>query len=296
MSKRINYGRVSIENMSLHENIISETSDLIISKKPIYVKDFSYDFRYPQMIESIGFTLCTKGKARVNINLVEYEVCEKMIGIFTPNSIIEIMEQSDDLQIEVLYFSFDFISDIKIMAELSNIAQEVEKKTCILLDAQKFAELLLLHQMMVKEYEKTAIHRTEIVKSVLLIIIYQILRFYYEEEKTEKSQTYSRQEVVYKKFMSLLFLHYKTERNVQFYADQVYLSPKYFSKIVKEVSGKTAGEWIDKMVLMGAKALLKSSDLTVSQISDELHFATPSFFGTYFKKLSGMTPVEYRKI
>lgn len=66
--------------------------------------------------------------------------------------------------------------------------------------------------------------------------------------------------------------------------------------MIKEISGKTAGEWIDEMVLMGAKAMLKSSDLSVAQISDELNFASASFFGTYFKKLAGMTPMEYRKI
>ncbi|MGJ1311743.1 helix-turn-helix domain-containing protein [Sphingobacterium lactis] len=296
MSEKNNFGRVSIENMSRQNNVIIHTSDLIISREPIFIRDLSYDFSYPQMIESIGFTLCTKGNAKMNINLVEYEVCEKTIGIFTPNSVIQILEQSEDLQVELVYFSFDFISDIDVVSELATIVQEVEKRTCILLDDERFSELLVLHNLIVKEYEKPAMYRTEIVKSLLHTIIYQILRYYSEEQEQHKEQSYSRHEAIYKKFMSLLFQHYRSERNVQFYADQVYLSPKYFSKMIKEISGKTAGEWIDEMVLMGAKAMLKSSDLSVAQISDELNFASASFFGTYFKKLAGMTPMEYRKI
>lgn len=183
-----------------------------------------------------------------------------------------------------------------MVSELATIVQEVEKQVCILLDDEQFSELLALHNLIVREYEKPATYRTEIVKSLLHTIIYKVLRFYSEEQEQHKEQNHYRNEAIYKKFMSVLFQHYKSERNVQFYADQVYLSPKYFSKIIREVSGKTAGEWIDDMVLMGAKAMLKSSGLSVAQISDELNFASPSFFGTYFKKLAGMTPIEYRKI
>lgn len=226
MSEKNNFGRVSIENMSRQNNVIIHTSDLIISREPIFIRDLSYDFSYPQMIESIGFTLCTKGNAKMNINLVEYEVCEKTIGIFTPNSVIQILEQSEDLQVELVYFSFDFISDIDVVSELATIVQEVEKRTCILLDDERFSELLVLHNLIVKEYEKPAMYRTEIVKSLLHTIIYQILRYYSEEQEQHKEQSYSRHEAIYKKFMSLLFQHYRSERNVQFYADQVYLSPK----------------------------------------------------------------------
>jgi AraC family transcriptional regulator, transcriptional activator of pobA len=296
MSKKNKVGRVSIENMSRQNNVIIQTLEFIISREPIFIRDLSYDFSYPQMIENIGLTLCTKGTAKMNINLTEYEICEEMIGIFAPNSVIQILEQSEDLQIAFFYFSFDFISDIDVVSELANIVQEVEKQTCIQLNSERFSELLVFHNLIVKEYEKPAIYRTEIVKSLLHTIIYQVLRYYSEEQEQHKEQNYSRHEVIYRKFMSLLFQYYKSERMVQFYADQVYLSPKYFSKIIREISGKTAGEWIDEMVLMGAKALLKSSDLTVAQVSEELNFASSSFFGTYFKKLAGMTPIDYRKM
>ena len=97
------------------------------------------------------------------------------------------------------------------------------------------------------------------------------------------------------KFAALLYEHYKTERSVQFYAEKLHLTPKYFSKTIMEVNGKSVLELIDEMVIMAAKALLKSSVLTVSQIADELNFANPSFFGTYFKKRAGFTPLQYRE-
>ncbi|MDR1381894.1 MAG: helix-turn-helix domain-containing protein, partial [Tannerella sp.] len=57
---------------------------------------------------------------------------------------------------------------------------------------------------------------------------------------------------------------------------------------------KSAAEWVDDFVMIEAKALLKSTNMTVLQISDELNFNSQSFFGKYFKRLAGMSPKEYR--
>ncbi|WP_028298860.1 helix-turn-helix domain-containing protein [Olivibacter sitiensis] len=296
MNNRSNFGRVSIENMAKQPDVIAETLDLIVSRKPNTVREYSFDFRYPHIIEGIGFTFCTRGSAKININLTEYNITANMLGILVPNSVIEVVEQSDDLQIEFLFFSFDFISNMHIVNELGEIASRVEKQACIYLEDERFYELLDFHQIIVKEYEQPAAYRTEIVKSLLHTLVYKVLQCYSELEIKTEDKAQSRHDAIYRRFMSLLFEHYRTERNVQFYADKLYLTPKYFSKVIKNTSGKTAGEWIDEMVIMGAKGMLKSSDLTVAQIADELNFANPSFFGSYFKKTTGMTPLQYRGV
>jgi AraC family transcriptional activator of pobA len=90
-------------------------------------------------------------------------------------------------------------------------------------------------------------------------------------------------------------LSYKKERGVNFYARKLCITPKHLSWAVKEVSGKTAGTWIDEAVILEAKTLLKSSDMNIQQISEELNFANQSFFGKYFKHYTGMSPKEYKK-
>jgi AraC-like DNA-binding protein len=57
----------------------------------------------------------------------------------------------------------------------------------------------------------------------------------------------------------------------------------------------SAKKWIDDYVIWETKALLKSTNMTVQQISDELNFPSQSFFGKYFKRLVGLSPLEYRK-
>ena len=73
------------------------------------------------------------------------------------------------------------------------------------------------------------------------------------------------------------------------------MTPKYLSLLVKNVSNRTAGEWIDNYVVLEAKALLSSSTLSIQEISDRLNFTNQSFFGKYFKQHVGISPTEYRK-
>lgn len=68
-----------------------------------------------------------------------------------------------------------------------------------------------------------------------------------------------------------------------------------FLPLVRNVSGKTASDWIDNFVLLEAKIMLKSTNLTIQQISQELDFPSQTFFGKYFKRLSGVSPKEYRE-
>lgn len=96
------------------------------------------------------------------------------------------------------------------------------------------------------------------------------------------------------KFLSLVQQHFKKERFLEFYASKLEMSTKHLSRTVKETTGFTAVEWIDRFVILEAKVLLKSTTMSVQQIADELSFANQSFFGKYFKKHTGHSPKEFR--
>lgn len=89
-------------------------------------------------------------------------------------------------------------------------------------------------------------------------------------------------------------MYYKKERAIKFYAEKLLLTPSHLTKVIKEASQKSVLLWVDEMVVMSAKAMLKSSDMTVSQIAEELNFANPSFFGTYFKKGQTLLPCSIK--
>ncbi|SEL76037.1 helix-turn-helix domain-containing protein [Parapedobacter koreensis] len=295
--KKEDYGKISIETIAKqgHVNVIAELDDFIVSKKPAATGEYSFDFKHPHIVEGIAFAFCIRGTAKVKINLTAYDVAENSVLIIMPNYIIQIVAQSADLQIEFLFFSFDFISTIRFTTEIGHVAKTIEQQACLHVDEIAFGELLSVHGLIVKQYQKQIAYREEVVKNLLYALVYQILQLYAINKAKGQDSRLNHKEEVYVKFMTLLFTHYKTERSVQFYADKLYLSPKYFSKVIKEANGRSVPEWIDEMVVMAAKALLKSSDLTVAQIANELNFANPSFFGTYFRKRVGLTPQQYRQ-
>ncbi len=72
-------------------------------------------------------------------------------------------------------------------------------------------------------------------------------------------------------------------------------SAKYLSRAIMEATGRSATDWIERCVIMDAKAQLNSTQKRVSEISDDLNFASPSFFGKYFKRLTGLSPRAFRE-
>lgn len=95
-------------------------------------------------------------------------------------------------------------------------------------------------------------------------------------------------------FMRLMAQEYVQHRDVQWYAEKMGLTPKYLSEVVKEVSGRTAGQWITSFVITEIKSLLRESDLSIKEIAVEMNFPNQSFLGKYFKNIVGVSPIEYR--
>lgn len=112
----------------------------------------------------------------------------------------------------------------------------------------------------------------------------------------DKDNKRERKDELFTRFVQLIIKNYRRNRKLDFYADKLFISPKYLSDVIKKISGRTAHDWIDRYILLEAKILLRSSHKTIQQIADELNFPNNSFFSKYFKKHCGMTPKEYRDL
>lgn len=96
-------------------------------------------------------------------------------------------------------------------------------------------------------------------------------------------------------FLELLRNNFRRERTIDFYASRLCLSSKHLSKVIKQVSGRTVHDWIDEYVSTEAKALLRSTDMTVSQVADALGFASQPLFTKFFRRTSGLNPSDVRR-
>lgn len=99
---------------------------------------------------------------------------------------------------------------------------------------------------------------------------------------------------LYDRFIHLVQEYSRKEREVQFYAEQLHITPKYLNAICKQNSGVTASEWIQRFAKERILVLLQNEKLNIAQIADEMEFSSRSFFTRYVKKVLGVTPTEYR--
>ena len=83
-------------------------------------------------------------------------------------------------------------------------------------------------------------------------------------------------------------------RRVDEFATQLNITPKYLSTILKEVMNRRPSTYIQLYTLKAIERRLRFTDMTMQEISNDLNFPNPSFFGKYCKEHLGMTPLEYR--
>ncbi|MBR0046615.1 MAG: AraC family transcriptional regulator [Bacteroidaceae bacterium] len=104
-----------------------------------------------------------------------------------------------------------------------------------------------------------------------------------------------RQYKLFLQFLQILNEEHKRERSVQFYAQKLQITPKYLSSIVHNYTGLTASQAIDQDVIFSVKQALYTNQHNIKSISREFNFPSQSFFGRYFKRITGLSPFEYIK-
>lgn len=79
------------------------------------------------------------------------------------------------------------------------------------------------------------------------------------------------------------------------YAEELRVTPSHLNRAVKAETGRNAGEWIESARLSLARNLLRDPSVPVSEIAYRLGFEDPAYFSRFFRKLTGMSPTDFRK-
>ncbi len=277
---------------SLDENSFDNiyNKDYILLDKPVIgVLD------YPVKLDVTVGIICIKGKIKGSSNMREFEANASCLAVLLSEHTVMIDEISDD-------FSGKFIIMSRKFAESLNVEERIpvfislNENPCVPLDQEELVSLEDYFKMCQKTLKQ--IHNPFVIRIIQHLTkahFYAFAHNLHHIEKHHKNGKKPRQEEVVQKFLDDLQTYFKTERSIEFYADRLCITPKYLSKVIKDNNGMSAKKWIDDYVIWETKALLKSTNMTVQQISDELNFPSQSFFGKYFKRLVGLSPLEYRK-
>lgn len=258
------------------------------------IPDSSDFFCYPCKLNGGGVVLCLNGQCEISLDLINYTIKPDDLLYIVPNSIVQSSNKSIDFQGYIIAATPSFLSGGELKATMSQILLIKENPLLSLTKQEK--ELIFDIFSLLWKYVKREDHpyRKEIAQNLLTNLYYEICVIY-QKQKTKEYLKPSHNELIFKRFIELVKVDYKTKRNVEYYANKLNLTPKYLSTVIKRLSNKTVKEWLSKAIIMEAQYHLKACNMSIWQISEDLNFPNASFFSQYFKQHTGMTPTEFQK-
>ena len=160
-------------------------------------------------------------------------------------------------------------------------------------DQRLMREVTDIFEKIYYEYTVYGSQSREVIQSYLNILLLKGKMGYRSDSR---SIALNREVELAHKFESFCQENFLTHFTVKEVAQELNVSPKHLSETVKKITGKRALGILNGFRLMNAKALLSQTSLTSRQIAYELNFENPDYFFTFFKKSTGLTPLQFRQI
>ena len=250
----------------------------------------------PTRMNFILMALCRKGRAQYCIDTRQQTVKPGDLLFISERHIIDNYMASPDFECLCILVSTQFYHGfVQNVRNVSSLLLFTMNNPVVQLTPHEIQVYSNYYRTIREKINDTEHHyRTEVVKALLLAMFYDMSGVTYRVEQSS-SKGQSRADVIFAEFIQQLEQNYRTERRVSWYAQQMGITPKYLSEIIKQISKRTPNEWIDSYVVLEIRVLLKNSTKSIKEITEELNFPNQSFLGKYFKEHVGMSPSEYRK-
>ena len=241
------------------------------------------------------FTLVVKGWLTIDYNGQELTLRPDDLYIYSPGMPVTIIAASND------YHGICLLADEHISIELPTVRDMVhtaylpivrvhEPKLTL---AHDDAELLASDMRQIIAY----LHSDHIFKEKVLQMLYAIFLLDLQNAQDRaiaQSSVPQRVEEIFISFIRLLPDHFAEHHDIAFYASALNISPVYLSRVVRQVTGRTVIDYVNQHLLMEASFLLQTSQLSITQIAERLHFADAASFSKFFSRAKGMPPSAYR--
>ena len=245
----------------------------------------------PFVIDDYRMGIYVRGEMRTSINLVERNLTPGTLVFLGPGTIINPIYFGDNLELYGIGLFADFpmpFAKEKMPSAFNGQVRDFEIKVdeSDIITARHFIDTIwhLVHQ---PDYNRQTL------SSIVAAMMYHYDGLYRKHIDLVKASQ-SREQTIFDRFIYLVNQHATREHQIGFYADKMCLTEHYLGTVIRQASGITAKEWIDRALIEHIKIELKYSDKPIVQISEEMNFPNPSFFSKYFKRLTNQTPLEYK--
>ncbi|ABG57989.1 helix-turn-helix domain-containing protein [Cytophaga hutchinsonii] len=263
----------------------------------IFNKDRDFKVAYPHRHDDFYEILfITKGTGTYIIDLQEYEIKPNTVFFLSPGQIHEISFSPDIYGYIFLFSSGFYLSNKNDPYKLFEFpffySLQYNNPPLYLTKASAIEELDSLFKKAILEVNTDALDSQEATHALLDLILIQCKRLYPQADGTQLKKGH----ILIKRFKQLIEEKCTENIGVKEYADMLHVTANHLSETVKEFTGRTPTDFINDRMTLEIKRLLTHTQLTVQEIAFQLHFSDQSYFSKYFKKTSGVSPTEYRKI
>ena len=245
----------------------------------------------PTLMPEMRILIIKNGWAAPIINMVERRLEAGDLVFLGANGILQYRDASSDVQGIGLSISDELFS----LAIGNRIPQAFDghlRHFQMHLQPSEQEYLDQLHLMLYRHLRQPE-GSSQVTLHLLSAFLWYVDHLWSRHEQTyRESQT--REQRLFSDFIQLVSEFAPMHHTIDFYASRLCLTPRYMSTIIRQVSGKSAKQWIDNALVTRIKIELKHTDKPVARICDDMNFPNPSFLTKFFKHMTGQTPSQYR--
>lgn len=242
-------------------------------------------------------TLITEGEGKFSINN-QFYIAKPYDVFFSRPGEIRNWDTNHIVNGYALIFEDEFLSslfkDALFVQHLSFFSLgKVSAQLC--LSNELYTRIIqVLHHIKIEidSYEENGV---EVLRALLYEALMLLDRAYLCEIRAESVNKEMNHTHV-NKFIELVGLYLEEQHSVRFYADKLCITPNYLNEMVNSTLGISAKQYIQNKVIDEAKKILVYTDLSISEIANNLHFSSVSYFTRCFRQCTGETPLSYRQI
>ena len=233
----------------------------------------------------------TKGTLSATFNQIDIEMKAPAAVFIFNDHVLHDNSTSPDLKIRLLSFS-------PVIAEKLMLSLPYDKlhyayvRPASQIDAPNMQTIMLYLDLVEELMRKETPNRQTTILHLIRSLVSFLYGFYTDSLSSQKPL--SRVEELTGRFLSLVDQCCHEHHDIKWYADELHLTSTYVANVVKQVTGSTAGDCINEILIRKAKSLLLTSTLSVQEISDRLGFQNQSHFGTFFRRSVGVSPRAFR--
>ena len=241
--------------------------------------------------------ICTEGIAQFDYDGQQIRLHKDDLFLYMAHSVVSNFMSSSDFNCRQIWFSRGELWNINKYGEVSLSDLPYLKRHPIMHLTEDDVKLLddYFQLLCRRMRDSSPVLYSNIVRSLVSTMMLEILSMMRRQEPENTVTTDVHRQRLANEFMRLVEQSDGRIRKVDDFANQLNITPKYLSTLLKETMNRRPSEMIHFYTLKAIEHRLRYTDMTMQEIANDLNFANASFFGKYFKEHAGMTPLDFRK-